>query len=259
MMLSPPKDHPEVDFDWSKWDPAGEGDVRSPCPMINSLANHHILPHNGKHITKAQIISVLTHALNLDPKIASVFASVALSTNPHRNQKDSQNENADHDEPETFDLDHLSTHGPIEHDVSLSRSDYNLGNGDNHTFNPTIFSKVLAVYTANGATETSFESMSRARWERVLAAKKAHEEERKTIQYGVKEFVLSYGESALVLGIIGGKGKGREGKVRVEWVRVLFEEERVPHKEGWSKPESPLTQMDMNHLIAKLVAANEQR
>jgi hypothetical protein len=37
------------------------------------------------------------------------------------------------------------------------------------------------------------------------------------------------------------------------------EEERVPFKEGWRKSEKEVTQLDMNHLIFKLVEANEHK
>ncbi|KAH8784745.1 Chloroperoxidase, partial [Hyaloscypha finlandica] len=112
-----------------------------------------------------------------------------------------------------------------EHDVSLSRNDFLLG--DNHTFNKEIFAKVMESY--DGQETTSFVSASKARYGRLLAAKKAHEE-------AGKEFY--YGESALFLGLL---GDPKEGKIPVEYLRVLFEEERVPFKEGWRRSEKPIT------------------
>lgn len=67
--------------------------------------------------------------------------------------------------------------------------------------------------------ETSFESVSKARYQRLVAAKKAHEEAGEEFQYGIKEFVLSYGESALFLGLL---GDPKHGKIPVEFLRVLF-------------------------------------
>ncbi|KAH8756405.1 hypothetical protein F5882DRAFT_444622 [Hyaloscypha sp. PMI_1271] len=160
----PPQGHPEID--WSKWEPAGEGDV---------------------------------------------FASVAVTANPDKSAH-------------YFDLNHVNKHGLIEHDVSLSRNDFLLG--DNHTFNKEIFAKVMESY--DGQETTSF--------------------------YGIKEFVLSYGESALFLGLL---GDPKEGKIPVEYLRVLFEEERVPFKEGWRRSEKPITQGDMNHMIFKLIEEND--
>jgi hypothetical protein len=37
------------------------------------------------------------------------------------------------------------------------------------------------------------------------------------------------------------------------------EQERLPFNEGWRPNEHPLTQSDMNHLIFKLIMANEHK
>jgi hypothetical protein len=170
--------------------------------MINALANHHILPHSGKGITKSMAVTALTSSLNLSPAIASIFASGAVATNP------------DHS-AHSFDLDHVGKHGLIEHDVSLTRNDFALG--DNHSFDKDVWEAVVESYGEE--TETSFESVSKARYGRLLACKKAHVEAGKVLTYGIKEFVLSYGESALFLGMLGGP---KEGKIPLEYLKVLF-------------------------------------
>lgn len=48
---------------FTAWSPPGAGDVRSPCPGINSLANHGFLPHDGKGITIPDLIAALDTAL----------------------------------------------------------------------------------------------------------------------------------------------------------------------------------------------------
>jgi Peroxidase, family 2 len=169
--------------------------------MINALANHHILPHSGKGITKAMAVNALATSINLDSKITNVFASGALTANP------------DHS-AHFFDLDHVNKHRLIEHDVSLSRNDVELR--DNHTFDRTIWDSVMASY--GDATETSFTLASKARYERVVACKKAREVAKKDFQYGIKEFILSYGESALFLGL----GDPKEGKIPLEYLKILF-------------------------------------
>jgi len=155
-----PAGHPPID--WSKWEPAGEGDVRSPCPMINALANHHILPHSGKGITKAMAVEALTTSVNLDSSIANVFASFAVTANPDHSSH-------------AFDLDQVDKHGLIEHDVSLSRND--IAFGDNHTFNKEIWENTIKSYGDD--TETNFATVSKARYERVAASKKAHADARR--------------------------------------------------------------------------------
>ncbi|PBP27616.1 hypothetical protein BUE80_DR001409, partial [Diplocarpon rosae] len=232
-----PVGHPSID--WAKWEPAGKGDVRSPCPMINALANHGLLPHNGKDITKPMIIDIITKSINLSSEIATVFAAAALKANSEPGA-------------ESFNLDQLAKHGLIEHDVSLSRNDAAFG--DNFSFDRSVWDGVMANY--GEATETSFESASRARYERMVKAQKDHADAGKDFEYGVKEFVLSYGESALFLGIL---GDPKNGKIPLEYLRVLFQEERVPFREGWRPLEQPLTQNQMNHLIFSLVAANKHK
>jgi len=213
--------------------------VRSPCPMINALANHHILPHSGKGITKSIAVNALTTSINLSPAVASLFASVAVTANPDHNAH-------------FFNLDQLDKHGLIEHDVSLSRND--VAFGDNHSFDASIWKSVMETYGEE--TETNFETVSKARYERLQKCKKAHEEAGKEFTYGIKEFVLSYGESALFLGLL---GDPKEGKIPLEYLRVLFQDERVPYKEGWRPSSKPITQSDMNHLIFSLIEANEHK
>jgi hypothetical protein len=170
--------------------------------MMNALANHHVLPHNGKGITKEMAVKALSDAINLDPAVAKIFASVAITTNPDHHAN-------------FFDLDHVSKHGVIEHDVSLSRNDKNLG--DNTTFDPWVWENVIKSYGDN--TETDFASASKARYERVIACKKAHEAAAKDFQYGIKEFILSYGETALFLGLL---GDPKHGKIPIKYLKALF-------------------------------------
>jgi len=209
--------------------------------MINALANHHVLPHDGKGITKAMAVSALTTAINLDSTIATVFASGALTANPDHSSH-------------SFDLDMVDKHGLIEHDVSLSRSDFALG--DNHTFDKEVWEGVLKTY--EGKTETDFETVSKARYGRVVASKKKMEAAGKGKEwvYGIKEFILSYGESALFLGIL---GDPKNGQIPLEYLKVLFEQERLPFNEGWRPNAKAVTQGDMNHLIFKLIMANEHK
>lgn len=237
MATKPPSNHPEID--WAKWKAVEDGDVRSPCPMLNSLSNHGVLPRDGKGITKEMAVKALTQSLNLDSKIANIFASVALTANPDPHAH-------------SFDLNHVNKHGVIEHDVSLTRDD--IASGDNHTFNKDIWQRYLDNY--GDSKETSFALCSKARYDRVAASKRTHFLNAKDFGYGIKEAVLSYGETALLLGLL---GDPKNGKIPVEYLRVLVEQERLPYKEGWRPSERPITQSDMNHMILNLLEANEHK
>jgi hypothetical protein len=198
-------------IDYTKWEAASLTDKRSPCPMLNALANHHILPHDGRKISKEVVVKAIYDAINLDTHVGNVFASVALKVNPDNTAlpfTSGQN-------TETFDLDQLAKHGVIEHDVSLSRNDLSLG--DNLTFDDSVWDGVLASY--EGRTETDFHSASKARWDRVATCKKAHQAAERKIEYGIKEVILSYGETALLLALL---GDPKDGKIPIKYLKTLF-------------------------------------
>ncbi|KAF2399119.1 Cloroperoxidase [Trichodelitschia bisporula] len=229
---------PEIDY--TKWQAPGEGDVRSPCPMINALANHSILPHNGKGITKEMAVKALGAAIHLDSNIASIFAAGGVAANP------------DHS-AHTFDLNHVNKHNWIEHDCSLSRDDFAFG--DNWHFNKEVFDSVMAHYGT--AEKTDFAHASKARYLRIQASKEAHKRAGKEFTYGIKECIMSYGETALYLNLL-----GKDGVAPLKWVRIFFgspEEERLPFAEGWRKPAQPINQTLMNKTIFSLVSANEHK
>ena len=137
-----------------------------------------MLPRDGKGITKEIAVKALTNAINLDTDIAKIFAIGAIATNPDAHAH-------------SFDLNHVGKHGLLEHDVSLTRGD--IAFGDNHTFNPDIWKSVLGTY--GDSKETNFALASEARYNRVIACKKAHEATHKEFTYGIKEAIFSYGVS----------------------------------------------------------------
>ncbi|KAH7087099.1 Peroxidase, family 2-domain-containing protein [Paraphoma chrysanthemicola] len=116
----------QVDF--RNWERPGPGDIRGPCPAMNSLANHHILPHDGKNLTVPVIADALGKAFNLSLEMGTIVASIGLATAP---------------DPSLgfFNLNHLNKHNAFEHDASLSRVDYyfsgdeGIAKFDNETFN----------------------------------------------------------------------------------------------------------------------------
>jgi hypothetical protein len=178
--------------------------------MMNALSNHHILPHDGKGITKDLAVSALMKAINLDHFVANTFTIGALATNPDHHLF------ATSESPATFDLHQVGRHGLVEHDCSLSRPDNGLG--DSFKFSHELWSQFLKFH--EGKTHTDFQTQSRARYARVAASEAARKAgAHKDFAYGIKELVFSYGESALMMGIL---GDPKEGKVPLEYVRILF-------------------------------------
>jgi hypothetical protein len=46
--------------------------------MLNTLANHHYLPHSGKNLTKETVIFDLSNGLNFDPILAGIMWEQAI-------------------------------------------------------------------------------------------------------------------------------------------------------------------------------------
>jgi len=108
-----PPGKPGHDGNWPEFVPPKEGDSRSACPMINAMANHGIIPHDGKNISFRELKIKIQQTFNFAPsfcffvpKFAADFMNKSYFT-------------------DTFDLAELNLHAPnaIEHDASLTRHD----------------------------------------------------------------------------------------------------------------------------------------
>jgi hypothetical protein len=74
--------------------------------MLNTLANHGILPHSGKNLTQDVTVKALIDGVNFTPDLGTFLFNFAITTNPDRNAT-------------SFNLHQLGTHGILEHDASL--------------------------------------------------------------------------------------------------------------------------------------------
>jgi len=153
-------------------------------------------------------VEALTKAYNVDPKIANVFAASGIIANPN------------HD-AHSFDLNHVSKHNYIEHDGSLSRDDAAFGGGEK--FSQEAFDELLAVYRAAHPGEsddkimTDWATAGQARWARITASKDKHEKAQSTWTYGIKEAIMSYGETSLYLNLL-----GKDGVAPLNWIKIFF-------------------------------------
>ena len=212
--------------------------VRSPCPGLNSLANHDICPRSGKGYTIPILVDCLKRGLNVGADFALVVGTAGIGSNPS---------------PLTsglyFDLDMLDRHDfLIEHDASLSRADASTGN--NYSFNQTIWDTVLDYYT--GMEDATIPVASKARFNRV----KTEAARDPNFSYSPVQFILSYGETALYLSTM---GDPITGVAPLEYVRSLFEEERLPYELGWQPPKTTTTLASLGAMALKLNAASGEQ
>jgi hypothetical protein len=177
----------------------------------------------------------LKRGLNVGADFATVVGTAGIGSNPN---------------PLTsglyFDLDMLDRHDfLIEHDGSLSRADASTGN--DYSFNQTIWDTVLAYYT--GMANATIPVASKARFNRISteAARDPN------FSYSPVQFILSYGETALYLSTM---GDPITGVAPLEFVRSLFEQERLPYELGWQPPKTTTTLASLGAMALELNAAS---
>jgi len=106
---------------------------------------------------------------------------------------------------------------------------------------------VLAYY--NGTNTTSIPLASKAKYSRVVDSRAKDP----TFTYGPREYLLSYGETALYLQTM---SDPYSGVAQVSYVKSLFEQERLPYELGWTPSKSPITLQTLGDMIMELIAAN---
>ncbi|KZT26171.1 chloroperoxidase-like protein [Neolentinus lepideus HHB14362 ss-1] len=88
-----------------------KSDSRCSCPALNTLANHGLLPRDGRRITFKQLSTVIRHSFNFGPTFCFFVPWFAANILGRSYWSDS------------FDLSDLDVHNGIEHDASLTRDD----------------------------------------------------------------------------------------------------------------------------------------
>ncbi|THU92580.1 Cloroperoxidase [Dendrothele bispora CBS 962.96] len=221
----------EIDLNEHQWMAPGPNDFRGPCPGLNTLANHGFLPRDGKNLSMSVILDAALNGYHMQPA-SPLVGAVKISTLAA-------------DDPFSFTLEDIRLHGNIEHDASLSREDFALGN--NFRFNETIFSTLANsnpgsdFYNTNSAGE-----VQRLR----LADSEA---KNPSINNTQKEFGIRCTESGFYLSVMGDPLVGVAPK---EFVQIFFREERLPIAEGWHRSEIPINDTTLLPLIARIATAS---
>ncbi|KAK3350256.1 Chloroperoxidase [Lasiosphaeria hispida] len=209
------------------WRAPSSSDHRSPCPLLNSLANHGFLPRSGRNITSEELIGALSASINLDPSVAEGPTALALTTSKTGN-------------PDTFDLDNLDQHGVIEHDASLSRADTVFG--DNSSLNLTIWNETKSFF--DGET-ISVSEAGKARIARIRSSAAINPQF--SLLEGDQQSSLF--ETAFYLIVF---GNGTEA--RTSWVNIFFEQERLPYAEGYTPAATPIMIETLLDVAGKVAA-----
>jgi len=134
------------DTDHQYQDPPA-GAFRGPCPGLNAAANHGFLSRDGivtfNELVQAQqnvynvgydlAVVLATLGVGLDGDLVTLKLSIGGDATSQTSALGGSREGG------------LETHNKFEADASLTRSDYYLNNGDNYSFNGTLFNHMATT------------------------------------------------------------------------------------------------------------------
>ncbi|KAF0683623.1 Aste57867_24329 [Aphanomyces stellatus] len=180
----------------------------SPCPFVNSFANHGVIPRTG--IT----IDSLKAALSTFQADETLIKFLTGST--------TQGLFKDVDGTQQATLADLGTHNVIEHDASLSRQD--AAAGDAIHLDPELLAALIA-HSSDGQYLTK-EHLAHYRAIREEHSKANNPD----FKFDLKQQFVAYGEAALLLLAL----KDTTGNIRIDWLKMVFEQEKLPLELGWT-------------------------
>jgi hypothetical protein len=183
--------------------------------MLNTLANHGYLPHTGRKITKDTLLAAIVGFVQLDSRLASNLADQALKLG------------YDDSGIQLFDLENLSKHNEIEHDASLTRLDFDLGN--NTLFNPAIYARIYDYAELDPRTEKwhlSLSGLAQFRKYRQEMSQFLHPD---TYVFNTKFLVGASAEASILFLLF----RDDTNRINMDWLDVFFKEERFPFELGW--------------------------
>ncbi|CAG8822533.1 32533_t:CDS:2, partial [Gigaspora margarita] len=203
-----------------------EGDVRSPCPALNAMANHGYLPRDGKNITPRQLFESLQEVFN-ETTFLATFQVVNCFTMYGKwfagKMYDMRVCNlllytGDED---------LQTHGKLEHDASLCHVDTALG--ENWVVKKDLVDQLIANAIDGKIQPESLKNTFRARYS-------DSKEKNPGFTFGSFQVQLASGEYSLFLNII---GANTNKEVDAKVAEIFFHEERLADE--WTRPNSPVS------------------
>ncbi|KAJ3059782.1 hypothetical protein HDU98_004185 [Podochytrium sp. JEL0797] len=215
--------------------------LRSPCPACNTLANHGYLPRDGRNITSEMLVSAVKHVFNIDATMVANQVFPLFNDPKNTNGVRTPEQVLPNGVP-FINLDDLSRPHKMEHDVSLSRQDFEFG--DNHSVSPALVDALIASST-DGVSVTA-DDLSMFRLTRYRDSKKKN----KSLLFGPTQIVTAHVESALFLNVL-----GRNDKLHIEFIRSFFLHERIP--ENWVKAKQPVNLVLLSLKTAELIVKFE--
>ncbi|KIJ52027.1 hypothetical protein M422DRAFT_243612 [Sphaerobolus stellatus SS14] len=203
----------------------GKGDMRGPCPGLNTLASHGYLPRNGI-ATPTQIINAAQDGFSMDSNTARLltFATMLVDGNPITNLMSIGGKSAltGPDPPRPAIVGGLDTHAVFEGDASLTRADFFFG--DNHSFNQTLFDDFVSFSKKFGGGNYNATSAAEIRFHRIQQSIAQNPQ----FSFISPRFFTAYGEAAFPI-VFFVDGRKADGQLSMTDAVGFFRDGRMPH------------------------------
>ncbi|RYP61140.1 hypothetical protein DL769_007852 [Monosporascus sp. CRB-8-3] len=227
-------------FSVKPWVAPGPSDSRSPCPMLNTLANHGYLPHDGRNLTIQDFGAALHEGLNLHVSFGEGLAAQAFQLLGMGG----------------IDLVDLNTPEVTEHRASLTRNDHS--SGDSLSLVPERLQALLADSDTDYLDVASM-ARSRVRVEALSGPPplSAIAETQTTGEVGLILLTMSDGpipEGAGVMDPAAAYGSLRVPKDRVA---AWLAKEELPVAQGWRPAPREMTLADLSPLTSYIKKTKE--
>ncbi|KAG6914490.1 hypothetical protein DXG01_016951 [Tephrocybe rancida] len=225
-----PAGHPGEGGKWPEFIAPKEGDSRGSCPALNAMANHGLLPRDGKNISFKELNHSINTTFNFAPTFCFFVPNYAANMLKKKYSSD------------TFDLADLDLHNGIEHDASLFRRDAHF-EPNQSTIHVPFVKELLESATgkdADGNLVLTQADLS------LISSKRRAEARAENPEFTLDKFHKTFGSanSSTLLTIFGG---------RIKDLETVLLEERLP--EGWEsriRESQGLTIITFNKTVSKV-------
>ncbi|KIJ31934.1 hypothetical protein M422DRAFT_185203 [Sphaerobolus stellatus SS14] len=206
------------------WMPLRPGDLRGPCPGLNTLASHGYLPRNGI-ATPTQILNAVQDAFGMDPDRAQLLAysTMLVDGNVITDLMSIGGKSCltGPDPPKPATVAGLSTHAVFEGDASLTCQDFFFG--DNHSFNPELFDQFVDFSNRFGDGFYNVTVAGELRFQRIQQGIATNPQ----FSLVTPRFTTVYGEAAFPL-VFFVDGRKADGRLSMQDALGFFRDSRMP-------------------------------
>ncbi|KAF9526201.1 heme-thiolate peroxidase [Crepidotus variabilis] len=229
------------------WMPLRQGDIRGPCPGLNTLASHGYLPRNGV-ASPNQIINAVQEGFNMEYNTA-VFVTYAAhlvdgNLITDRLSIGGKTPLTGPDPAAPASVAGLSTHQVFEGDSSITRADAFFGN--NHSFNETLFQQFVDFSNRFGGGKYNLTVAGELRYQRIQESIATNP----NFTFISPRFFTAYAESTFPVNFfVDGRKNGTEeaGQLDMDAARSFFETSKFP--EDFFRPAGPTGPKGINEVF----------